>query len=541
MRPSVVASSALPLLLTMLTTWMAFSPTTSYSQRLDWKLEDFKPLTELPWDEDLTVPVDRVILSLFREPDQGVRMLLLDEYLRAVPAEKLGAAFDLCLQYEGTQRPDFLVEFFISIWAERAPVACWKRVKELFKVVGIENSWLNYDGWKERDRITVQDREAIKASKFWLRSQALTSFREGLEKSNLPRAERARYLKEFADTWINAFGEWPSEPKSGYTPEIARPLSEVFWSDPEGRQWFIFESHVKDSYPLEIAVRRFIRAVPSEAPRVVKHLWSQKWQGQEGNTSQLPMVPSRAAFQVWVDADLAGMTRWVDALEERKSTNWEERSLAQQHVYMPKGLLMSRVDARMRGRWIASARKNDALGDLLSEWAWSDPMAALDAAVKNQDAEILEDVVRDLAYGPQGGQPWNTSHPGLGFVRDFDFSILPDETFNLVVGEGAITIMEQWGNIDVAEAAQFGLKHLFKLIGTDGRPEILAFFRGETDEFADNGGVLDRTFCALRVWAVTKPDEMKGWIATLKEEDLRTSLTWLLENPWGTGEGPERQ
>lgn len=47
--------------------------------------------------------------------------------------------------------------------------------------------------------------------------------------------------------------------------------------------------------------------------------------------------------------------------------------------------------------------------------------------------------------------------------------------------------------------------------------------------------MIDRTFCALRTWAVVRPDEMKIWIATLKEKDLRTALTWLVENPWGTG------
>jgi hypothetical protein len=47
--------------------------------------------------------------------------------------------------------------------------------------------------------------------------------------------------------------------------------------------------------------------------------------------------------------------------------------------------------------------------------------------------------------------------------------------------------------------------------------------------------MIDRTFCALRVWAVVKPDEMKKWIATLDDAEMRKALTWLLEHPWGIG------
>ena len=33
----------------------------------------------------------------------------------------------------------------------------------------------------------------------------------------------------------------------------------------------------------------------------------------------------------------------------------------------------------------------------------------------------------------------------------------------------------------------------------------------------------------------SKLREMKAWIATIKEPDMRKALTWLLEHPWGTG------
>ncbi|WP_395745263.1 hypothetical protein [Prosthecobacter sp.] len=68
-----------------------------------------------------------------------------------------------------------------------------------------------------------------------------------------------------------------------------------------------------------------------------------------------------------------------------------------------------------------------------------------------------------------------------------------------------------------------------------GRENLLRFFSGE-DEFADEGGMIDRTFCALRVWAVIRPEEMREWIGRQEGADMRKALTWLLKHPWGEGE-----
>jgi hypothetical protein len=87
---------------------------------------------------------------------------VLGEYLRTIPVEQLGKAFDFCIKLEGTQTPEDLVAFFLKIWAKRDPKGCWKRTKGLFDVVGIGDGWLNYDSWKKRDPITVQNLTAIR-------------------------------------------------------------------------------------------------------------------------------------------------------------------------------------------------------------------------------------------------------------------------------------------------------------------------------------------------------------------------------------------
>ena len=98
---------------------------------------------------------------------------------------------------------------------------------------------------------------------------------------------------------------------------------------------------------------------------------------------------------------------------------------------------------------------------------------------------------------------------------------------------GASRLWSSGGDIDIGEAARYGLNFLLR---TDYAPRenLIKLFSGD-DDFSSDSDMIDRTFCALRVWAVVKPKEMKAWIATIKEADMRKALTWLLEHPWGTG------
>ena len=159
------------------------------AERNKLKPTDFEPLTSLPWKKPAAT-LAGVLDAIFREPNPGVRYPVFAEYLRTIPAGELGKAFDLCINLEGTQNPDDLVDLFLSIWARRDPKACWKRTRELFRVVGIDEYWLGYDSWENRPRITVQDRAAIRASRFWLTRAALLSFPGGVDESALPKSER---------------------------------------------------------------------------------------------------------------------------------------------------------------------------------------------------------------------------------------------------------------------------------------------------------------------------------------------------------------
>src|SRR4051812_23500586 len=85
-------------------------------------------------------PLGGVLDAIYRETDPRVLYPVLCAYLHEIPVAQLEQAFDLCIDHEGTQTPDPLVDFFLRNWAERDPLPCWKRTQALFHVVGFEYS-----------------------------------------------------------------------------------------------------------------------------------------------------------------------------------------------------------------------------------------------------------------------------------------------------------------------------------------------------------------------------------------------------------------
>jgi hypothetical protein len=221
------------------------------------------------------------------------------------------------------------------------------------------------------------------------------------------------------------------------------------------------------------------------------------------------------------------MVRWAEPLDIRKD----------EFARIAKGFLMSRVDAETRERWLADAKstqpEEDFTSHLLSDWAAWEAKPALDAAVARNDAQAFCDAAAGAALGPWRPGPWNTWCLGVGAIEDFDIAKLSAEMRHGIMGDWAQLVMEFWGEIDVAEAARHGLEFM---LATDYAPRdgLIKFFSGH-DVYPDEGGMIDRTFCTLRVWAVVKPKEMKAWIDTIKDAEMRKALTWLLEHPWGTG------
>jgi hypothetical protein len=524
----------------LLHTCTAQEPAPMPTKRLNWKLEDFQPLTELPWDDAESKPLTEVLTVIFREPDPQIRYPVLATYLRQIPVGRFGDAFDQCIIMEGRQTPDGFMEFLLRIWAERDPVTCWERTQGLFQVIGIEYGWLNYDSWKRRDRITVRDAKAIQASPIWMENEGdLLGFPFGVQASSRPKEEKVKMLRAFADAWFSAFHSWPGyelndayEPQSDYGSyyhHTAVELLKAFAARPES----VRERNPDGRGPdyrasVEVGLRRWLKSEPQAALEILKKRNEliapvhDEW----GNLQ--PSGPSTEWLMIWRQVDLAAMTQWVESLGAGKSVR--ERSM-----------LMSWVDEPTRTRWLKEAKKDSesTFELLIGSWASWNPQPAMEAALATRQREIVLHAVNDAVYGPFSSV-WNTCHPGIGFIRDFDmYARIKSFIGDLRDSDWGTAIMEQWGDIDVGEAARYGLDFMLES-GYAPREELIKLFSGD-DEFSSDADMVDRTFCCLRVWAVTKPEEMRAWLANMKDEEMRTALTWLLENPWGTGENAERQ
>lgn len=512
------------------------------AKRNDLKPTDFEPLTSLPWKSE-GATLDGVLDRFFRETNPAIRYPVLAAYLRLIPEEQLGEAFDICIRLEGTHSPDQLVGWFLRIWAERDPASCWERTRTLFRLVGIEAGWLGYDSWQRRERITVQDRDAIIAAGYWLRRDSLRSFPLGVDASSLPPEERVVFLKKFADMWFAAFRSWPGyEPDAwadgrGVHPRENTDVIEMLDKPPEHIRNTI-GSRNRSEAAVEAGLRRWLQAEPEDAIKILDFARERHWSEEESAPNWSRGLPSIEFLMVWAEVDLPGLIRWAESLHFLKG------DLA----LRVKGFLMSRVDEKRRKRWLAAARARPtderAASKLLIAWAGWQPKAALDEAIATHDGENIYDVIEAGSRGPWGGRLYITTHSGLGWLKRLDAPSLIEQTSKVseygkpFFLDSWYILLEPWGDIDIGETARYGLDFLLR---TDFAPRanLLKLFSGD-DAFASDSDMIDRTFCALRVWAVVQPAEMRKWIATLDDADLEKALTWLLEHPWGGpgGDGP---
>jgi hypothetical protein len=266
-----------------------------------------------------------------------------------------------------------------------------------------------------------------------------------------------------------------------------------------------------DELELQIILRRRIAAHPRDALKILK---------------SMPGEPSVDLLAVWAHADLPGIIRWTESLDPRTT----------ELAFTARGFLLSRVDAATQKRWLAEATALEDRGGLVrlvEHWAPWDPKAAWEFAVSRKDAPMCSDVVSAAVLGPWHHGAKNIWHFGIGVVKDFDVFSLPPAMREEVLAAWSQWVMEPWGEIDIGETARYGLDFMLRARHPP-REGLLEFFSGR-DVYPDDGDMVDRTFCALRVWAVTKPAEMEKWISTLEDKEMRKALTWLLEHPWGDG------
>ncbi len=514
--------------------WLASSWTWAkepQTKRLNWKPTDFQPLTRLPWEEIVPNDTAKIMERIFREPDVRIRYAVLGEYLRQMPVGQFGMAFDIAVMLEGRENPDELVSQMLGIWAQRDPQAAWERTQALAKLVGIEHGWLGYDSWYESP-ITVQDAEGIKGSRFWLNQWALRSFPGGVEDSELTWPEKLPLLKAFTQFWFERFQSWPG---GGYAPTLRdyQPMSDYGGTATVGmfgkdalhlKHGDLYDNGPDAEAAFEVGLRRWLSERPQEMPQILQRIQKKQWRA-EGQTPEHAATLSSNLLLLWSQVDAAAMRVWATHAD----------NASEQSAWLAKCILMALVDDATRQQWLAEPQ-GDLRQDRMVQLAAWQPELAVSEALRSTDGEQIGDVLQATVYGNRTS--YNGSHFGLGYLRDFDLNRVPQEARILTLYETAPTIMEQWGDVDAGECARFGLRCLAHGDSPE-RKELLKFWRGDADLGDD--GLVDRTFCSLRVWAVVRPEEMRAWLGTLKDNELRESLTWLLEHPWGMEKPPKKE
>ena len=502
---------------------------TVLAQRNNLQPMDFDPLTSLPWVEKKEGTLEQVIERIFREPNIHIRYPVLGEYLRQIPANDLDRAFNRAVALEGTQTPDELVFFLLNIWAQRDPVAAWEKTRPLFDVVGIEGGWLAFDSW-ENDPIHVQNRFAIENSPFWLRRFTLLGFAEGLNDSEAPETERVGMMKAFTDLWFERFKCWPGGGSGTYYGRTPHDAYAVIRAFDDNSPTLNLSTVSRGSWDCragcEVLWRRWLASHPDRMNEVIQSIQSTVWPSERWPEP----IPEAAAqitpelLQVWRRVNASGFKAWASEIHTEP--------LLLDAAQIARCMLMLEVSPEQRKRWLSQMlRGKEGIRNIerLAEWQ---PQLAMESGHLIEGDLELEQLVDSCAYGPWGGVIWNTTHSGFGYLKKYRLEHLPEPLRKkLQPGWFECTFMEQWGDLDIGEAAQFGLNLLLTDLQAS-RVELLATLRGSDPLQADDG-IWDRTFCALRVWAVVRPAEMKKWVETQKGEDMRSALTWLLEHPWG--------
>jgi hypothetical protein len=520
--------------LLFIATLLSATAVASLAQRVDWKPSDFAPLMEVPWEKDNAAMKD-VLQTIFREPDPEIRYAALAGYLEMIPVGHLDEAFEVSVNLEGCQEPNEMVSLFLAIWGRRDPEVAWKKARALFDVTVIDGDPLSLDSWSNPP-LQVADLAALRASPIWLSSwfNPIDGLAEGVQAADLPLPLKTRLLKEISNLVLDRLGRLPcQQPVNGQHQATSWELCRVFKTSlPELGDLVRYRGYGAGSAGFQPAtiragLVRWLCLKPQDAIKILDVTKQIEWPAEVKMTAADQRVPSLDFLMQWARLDLPAMIRWTEAQGIRDGFVGIEA----------RGLLMSRVDGTTRKRWLREARgakdDDDLRAKLLEQWAQWDPVEALKAAVETRDPEAIYDSAHGAVYTSAGA--WNSSLHGLGVLREYDLyaatAALPEDSRDYCVGELATTIMEQWIDIDVGEAARYGFSFLTKS-GANWIPrkDLVKLFSGD-DEFSRDGDMVDRTFCALRFWAFWKPDEMRQWIATVEDAEMRKALTWLLEHP----------
>lgn len=378
--------------------------------------------------------------------------------------------------------------------------------------------------------------KALQKSSFWLTRSTLGYFQDGVQRPKLKQDRKEQLLKAFEKCCIEAFGEsWETSDIPSMSTRLSSKMLEVLTAGEAALRENILQGHMRHLKAAHIhaSALRWLALKPGKADEILKTVEEEADWPPDSEVKKGTYPYSPPFFLLWSKLDFKAMVRWAETQSLKDS----------EHGITTRALLMSRMDDTTRQRWIGEAKaacsKNDPwpFYNLLLEWVNWNPEDAFQKCVAVGDPELLEQAGQAAVYtyihGPIG------CHWGLGIIRDFDLRAaglkwIQAKDYSLL--KWGTPLMERWHMIDIGEAARYGF-HFLTVLWPEYMPreDLVKMFSGDPECCSDSD-MIDRTLCCMRFWAMWKPDEMRQWIETIKEADMRKALTWTLENPWGSGE-----
>lgn len=463
---------------------------------------------DLPdWDRP-----DSAIPWILADRNPSVRSGLMRSWFEALPVEHYPEAAGLLWETDGLQVSP-MASWILGRWAAMDYRSAWASVEPMLEIATNDHF---VDNWIER-LVGPADPGMLADSGLWPRPDHLVRFLSAMETSgglhvpegrSISKSFRTRFEERFPGVLEDRYpGGERTEPDPGRLAD-----ARLLLTCPEEELPVLLQvDALEDNWPAVVfGLRRWARVAPMEALRGRRH--GQAWE----------------VLRTWGEHDIAGLVAsWRDL----------EESL---HDYALAALLLSGGEQEREEAFVIIREARD---DDEAPFGHGSPLEPVAGA----DLDLALDLFRRLYPELDSYEAADLFGAILGNAfYDFESFAVRDRARALLVsGEAhphddcAYILMEEWGDIDVGEAARFGVDwHRRSIARAPGLSEserefhqswtkrhLAEVWSGKRNPL--DASMDDRTYGVLRKWALCEPLEMMKWIQTVDDPELATALLWL--------------
>ncbi|QIF00481.1 hypothetical protein [Roseimicrobium sp. ORNL1] len=442
---------------------------------------------------------------------------LLEGYLATLPADQFPPAFEALCRLQMRQK-SLQRTLLIEAWAKKDPQAAWLLIKDWF-AQAVDSDHFK-DDWSQKI-LPPANRTSLRAGSIVHDERDFEAFRKGLFQSGATTELKNTLQKEYAQAYAKAFHlDSPPDYSALTTPAPSSATTEPTPPPPEIDYPFVRQvlEAPATSFPAlldgavtrrnEAAVicglRRWVMVQPGAISEIIK------WAEAQPQPNHLDKV-----VNTWAAIAPKGAYTWLVSLPGEKRPDHVSEFLPYANIEQREAIL----------RWLITRPEHkpgdydEALPSFLERWIVLEPKVAFEFALQHGGRSGFSEAARDAFYR-------------VATLAEFRQPIIEAiEAFPTLVDDQMDYMnMEEWGDINFAEAARHGVHWLIKEAATNPDAQfpidhVVKVWTGKENPV--DGSMDDRTYGCLRLWAVVDPEGMKAWIKTVTHPEFRTALEWL--------------